>query len=318
AGILRTALDGRGTIVTVAAGVRTGLPGGVDEAGGGDGAAAMIVGDDGDAPVVAEHLASASVNEEFLDRWRIPGERSTRRWEERFGETRYLDIGRRAWDEGLKAAGVTAEQVDVAIVTGAHARAARSLAGRLGVSNVADDLTSTVGHTGAAHPALVLSSVLERAEPGQVIALVSLADGADVLVLRATDAVSRHRPARSVAAQVAAGAPVAYGKFLAWRRMLEVEPPNRPSPARPSASAAARSTDWKFAFVGGRDRATGILHLPPSRVGIKGGGIDDMDPAPMADVSATIATYTVDRLIYSESPPVVFAVLDFEGGGRFA
>src|SRR5205823_903045 len=82
------------------------------------------------------------------------------------------------------------------IVTGAHARAARSLAGRLGVCNVADDLTSTVGHTGAAHPALVLSSVLERAEAGQVIALVSLADGADVLVLRATDAVSRHRPAR--------------------------------------------------------------------------------------------------------------------------
>jgi len=28
-------------------------------------------------------------------------------------------------------------------------------------------------------------------------------------------------------------------------------------------------------------------------------------------------TFTVDRLIYSESPPVVFAVLNFEGGGRF-
>jgi uncharacterized OB-fold protein len=37
----------------------------------------------------------------------------------------------------------------------------------------------------------------------------------------------------------------------------------------------------------------------------------------MADVPATIATFTVDRLAFSPSPPMVVAVLDFEGGGRF-
>ena len=37
----------------------------------------------------------------------------------------------------------------------------------------------------------------------------------------------------------------------------------------------------------------------------------------MADVPATIATFTVDRLAYSLSPPVVSAVIDFDGGGRF-
>ena len=37
----------------------------------------------------------------------------------------------------------------------------------------------------------------------------------------------------------------------------------------------------------------------------------------MADTQATIATYTIDRLAYSPSPPIVFAVLDFDGGGRF-
>jgi uncharacterized OB-fold protein len=41
-----------------------------------------------------------------------------------------------------------------------------------------------------------------------------------------------------------------------------------------------------------------------------------MDPAPMADIPAKVATFTVDRLAYSPSPPVVFAVADFEGGGR--
>ena len=36
----------------------------------------------------------------------------------------------------------------------------------------------------------------------------------------------------------------------------------------------------------------------------------------LADTPATIATFTVDRLAYSLSPPVVAAVLDFDGGGR--
>ena len=38
----------------------------------------------------------------------------------------------------------------------------------------------------------------------------------------------------------------------------------------------------------------------------------------LADVPATIATYTVDRLAFSLSPPVVAAVVDFDGGGRFS
>ena len=42
-----------------------------------------------------------------------------------------------------------------------------------------------------------------------------------------------------------------------------------------------------------------------------------MTPEPMRDVPAAIATFTVDRLAYSMSPPVVVAVVDFEGGGRF-
>jgi hydroxymethylglutaryl-CoA synthase len=29
-----------------------------------------------------------------------------------------------------------------------------------------------------------------------------------------------------------------------------------------------------------------------------------------------VATFTVDRLAYSPSPPIVFAVVDFDGGGR--
>ena len=42
-----------------------------------------------------------------------------------------------------------------------------------------------------------------------------------------------------------------------------------------------------------------------------------MLPERLADVEGTIATYTVDRLAFSLAPPVVAAVIDFDGGGRF-
>ena len=307
-GALGTALIGSGTTLIVSSDVRTGLPGSGDEAAGGDGAAAVLV---GEGPLIAEHLGGASATEEFLDRWRTPGDVRSKQWEERFGETKYVALGERAWREALKNVELSAEQVDTVIVTSPHARAARSLSARLGAAKdaLADDLTATFGNTGAAHPAVLLTRVLESARPGQVIALVVLADGADVLLFRATEAITSWHPARSVDAQVAAGADVPYGKFLAWRGMLPVEPPRRPEPQRVSAAAAGRREDWKFAFVGRRDPETGEPQLPP----LPGGA----EPVPMADVKGTIVTFTVDRIAYSPSPPIVFAVVDFDGGGRF-
>jgi uncharacterized OB-fold protein len=174
-----------------------------------------------------------------------------------------------------------------------------------------------VGNTGAAHFGVVLADVLDKAAPGMTIAVMVLADGVDILLFRTTDAITSFSRSKSVADQIARSALVPYGKFLTWRNMVDVEPPNRPTPNRPSSSAAARSTDWKFGFVGSRDRQTGIVHLPPQRVGIYGGTTDDMEQVPESETLATVTTFTVDRLIYSESPPVIFAVLDFDGGGRF-
>ena len=319
-GALTAALSGRGTTLVVTADLRDGLPGGADESFGGDAAAALLVGDDGPgAPVVAELLGAASATDEFTDRWRTPGERRSKVWEERFGETRYLPLGRDAWSRALKAAGLEAAAVDRVIVTSMHGRAAKALAAKLGTSAEAlvDDLSASVGQAGAAQPALLLASVLEQATPGQVIGLVHLADGADAMVLRTTDAVAGWSPVRTVAEQVERGAELPYGKFLSWRGMLSPEPPRRPEPLRVQSPPAWRAEDWKFAFVGSRDRSSGAIHLPPSRVSMRGGAVDDMEPISLAGTLGTIATFTVDRIAYSPSPPIVFAVVDFDGGGRY-
>ena len=321
-GALRTTLaaPGTGATLVVLSDVRDGLPTSADEAAGGDGAAAVLVGDDAPGtPVLAEYLGGASVTDEFLDRWRTAGDQRSKVWEERFGETRYVPLGTEAWEAALKSVGIAAEQVDLVAVTGMHGRAVKALARALGLRDGAlvDDLTATVGQAGTAHPGLVLASMVERAEPGQVLALVSLADGADVLVFRGTDALGEWSPTETVADQIAGAADLPYGKFLSWRGMVTPEPPRRPEPARVSSTAAWRNEEWKFGFVGSKDRTSEAIHLPPARISMKGGAVDEMDPVDRADTEATIATYTIDHLSYSASPPIVFAVLDFDGGGRF-
>ncbi len=316
-GALVAALHQSTTTLVVAADVRTGLPRSADERDGGDGAAAVLVGSADDGPLLAEVLGTASTTEEFLDRWRSPGDERTKAWEERFGETRYVPLATEAVDAALKDAGLTVDDVDVALVTGMHARAVARARKQIGIDH-GDDLATTVGNTGTAHPLLLLAHAIEAAAPDTTILLVSLADGADAIVLRTTAAAADWTPHRPVATQVELGDDgLSYADFLSWRGMLTPEPPRRPEPARASASAAARTTDWKFGFVGSTD-PSGAVHLPPARVSFADGTQDEMSPAPMADVPATITTFTIDRLAWSPSPPTVFAVLDFDGGGRFA
>jgi hydroxymethylglutaryl-CoA synthase len=315
-GAIRAALDARGPALAVLADIRTGLAGGGDEREGGDAAAAFLF---GDGEVAAEPLGHASQSAEFLDRWRVPGELTSRQWEERFGEHVYVPLGEAALAEALKQAGVTAAAVDILIVAGPHTRSNKRVAASAGVKKeaIADDLAASVGNTGAAHAGVMLAAALDAARPDQVIAALSLADGADVTVWRTTGTISARRPNTTVAAQIASAGPVSYATFLTWRGFLRREPPRRPDPQPPEAPASARAEGWKYAFTGSRCQACGARHVPPQRVCVKCHAVDRMRPERLSDVPATIATFTVDRLAYSMSPPVVVAVVDFEGGGRF-
>jgi 3-hydroxy-3-methylglutaryl CoA synthase/uncharacterized OB-fold protein len=319
-GALLAGLDASRPRLIALADIRTGLPGGGDERDGGDGAAAFLCAPDGEsAPVLATPIARASVTAEFLERWRLPGEPASRQWEERFGEHVYVPIAAAALTDALKQAGVTAAAIDHLVVAGTHGRAVKRAAAAAGTrqGSVADDLIGAIGNTGTAHAGLLLADALDRAQPEQLIALLSLADGADAIIWRTTGALASSRAVSSVASQVAGGGRLSYASFLTWRGFLDREPPRRPDPARPAAPPSFRREAWKFGFTGSRCQACGARHLPPQRVCVKCQAVDRMAPERMADVPATISTYTVDRLAYSLSPPVVAAVIDFEDGGRF-
>ena len=249
------------TLVVVVADVRTGLPGSGDEAAGGDGAAALLVGH-GDN-VIAEHLGGPAPPRSSS----TAGARRATPLEAVGGALRRDQVRRRsASGRGRRPSRRRRARPPTRSTPSSSpactAGPPRRVGKRLGVADeaVADDLAATVGNTGAAHPALLLARALEtaRARPGD------RAGRAGRRCRRA--AVPHHRrhrtytPARPVAAQVAAGADVPYGKFLAWRGMLtgRAAPPARAGAGvgvggrpqrglevrlrRPATAAPARST----------------------------------------------------------------------------
>ncbi|GAB2967253.1 hydroxymethylglutaryl-CoA synthase family protein [Streptomyces pseudoechinosporeus] len=320
-GALVTAARSPVPTLAVLSDLRTGLPGGTDESAGGDGAAAFVFGGHRDgAPVIAELLAHDTVSDELLDRWRLPGAPASRVWEERFAEEIYVDLAGKALGAALDRAGLTADAVDHFAVAGLHARACAAVRRTAGVrpEAVTGDLTAAIGNAGTAQPGLLLADVLDRAQPGETIALVVLGDGAGVLLLRATDALPAHRAARPVAAQIATGsAPVPYATYLSWRGLLDREPPRRPDPEPPYAPPAHRRNGWKYGLIASRCEKCGTRHLPPDRVCVSCRSVDAMTDEPMEHVQGTVATFTVDRLAHTPSPPMLVVVVDYDGGGRF-
>jgi hydroxymethylglutaryl-CoA synthase len=303
--------------------LRTGLAGGAEESQGGDGAVAFVFAPEGG---VAEVLGTASATDEYLDRWRVPGESASRQWEDRFGEEAQTPLAKRAFAEALDQAGVAVADIDHLVVTGLHARAIGSIRRALGVDSerLAPDYGPRVGNLGAAQAGAGLGDVLERASPGQIVAVLEVADGADAMVLRTTPALTAVQAARNDAGIRAFAELVEEGRhdlpyavFLTWRGQLRREPPRRPDPERPDAPAMLRNEGWKFGFAASRCLECGFVHLPPTRVCLSCRSVDRMEPERLADVRGTVATYTVDHLAFSLSPPMVGAVIDFDGGGRY-
>lgn len=312
-GALQTALAGTATTLVAAADIRTGLPGSADESAGGDAGVAFLV---GEGPGVAELVGAASVTAEFLDRWRVPGQGHSRQWEERFGQSSYQALAQQVADDLMKSAGVGREDVATVIVAGLHERAVAAAARALGTQPSV--LSGLMGNPGAAQPGVLLAAALDSARAGDLILLVTLADGADALLFRATAELERARtwrPLEETAREAAR--PVAYPTFLTWRGMLTREPPRRPDPEPPAPPASARHLPWKFGFVAGVCPACGTRHLPALQTCMSCGHVGDMEPVRLADTRGTVVTYTVDRLTYSLSPPVIAVVIDFDGGGRF-
>ncbi|RIV40553.1 hydroxymethylglutaryl-CoA synthase [Micromonospora radicis] len=310
-----TALDtaARSGAVVALADLRTTRPGAPDELAQGDAAAAFV----GGGARAALLLASAGRTTEVLERWRLPGERHDRIWDERFTADVLVEAGLGTARRALGEAGLAA--VDEVVVSSSNARVAATLRRVLRGAGRDAEIERLTGFTGAAHPGLLLAAALDEAQPGQTILLLSATEGADAFVLRVGDDVRGVRGGPSVRAQLAARQSVGYGRYLRWRGLLDVQGPARPAAPAPAAPPMYRRTGWKYRLEGSRCGACGAITTPPGRVCAACGVVGDGDPkVSLRDRTARVVSMTRDHLTTLPEPEVAIVVADVDGGGRLS
>ena len=286
----------------------------------GDGAAALRAGNEGE---IATLLGAATVTADFIDHFRASGDDFDYGWEDRWiRDEGWLKLVPQAVAPALAKAGVEPAAVDRLIVPCHLRRVPESVAKACGIpaGAVADPMMETVGQCGTAQPLLMLAAELASAEPGQTIVVTGFGQGCDALVFRVTDAIGATRPGRGVAGWLSRRVEESsYHRFLTYSGVVEREYGKRAELDRPPAlTAQYRNREGVTGFVGGRCRRCGTVQYPRSIycVNPNCGARDTQEPHPMADVPATVKTFTADHLVFSMDPPAYLGLVEFEGGGR--
>ncbi|HVN83662.1 MAG TPA: OB-fold domain-containing protein [Candidatus Binatia bacterium] len=278
----------------------------------GDAAAAVRV---GTRDVIAEFIDAASIAEEFTYLWRTDSARFVQAYAGKFSNT--FGYARDVGDAITSLLGrnrLAPTDIAKLALYSPDARAAVDLAKSLGFDvkqQLPPPCANAIGCTGNAEALLQLAAVLESARPGDRILVGSFGEGADVLLFRVTDAITRYQPATRLRDWIDSGVSLpSYQKYLKYRRVIESDEPGE---------AIFNILEFKelkqdVRLYGSRCEQCGTVQYPIARVCIqcKGRALADHRLAR----AGTVFTFTVDHLIANIDHPLIMAVIDLDDGGR--
>jgi len=286
----------------------------------GDGAGAVRVSADAG---IAEFLAAHTLSVDFIDHYRGQGQRFDYYWEERWiRDEGYFKLIPQALAAAFEKAGVSADEVTHTILPHAVPRTAEAICKRAGLrpESIADSLQNQIGDTGVAHPFVMLAGVLEKAKPGEVIALVSFGQGCDVIILRTTALIEDKRSESWLSDGLARRAEhTSYTKYLSFNGLIEKEEGMRAEVDYQSAMTQIyRRRDMLLGLVGGKCPDCDTPQFPRSRVCVNPhcGSFATQTPYAFADKPATVVSWSADHLTYTPDPPARYGMIQFDGGGR--
>ncbi len=287
----------------------------------GDAAAALLI---GSGTPIARLIAHHSVTIDFVDHWREDGAAHDYSWEARWiRDEGYAKLLGGAINVALATAGLTGADIAHFIVPVAVKGVPEQLGKAAGVAAeaVADPLTVVIGHTGAAHPTLMLAAALEKAQPGEKILVSAFGQGADVLIFEVTDAIGTQRPRLGVSGWLARRREDSnYLRYLFFRNLITLDRGARAEfDQKQPATALWRNRKTVFALVGGKCSKTGTVQFPKSDLSVNPNdhAAGTQEDYPLAETPAKIFTYTADSLTYSPNPPNYYGHVEFAGGGRW-
>ena len=312
---LRTA---REDVLVIASDVPGAAPASLDELRSGCAAVAIRT---GTGPLLARHLASVSRTRPFVDHFRRAGRDHDYGWEERWvRDVGFAQIAAGTVRDALEQAGKAGSDVKFLVAGSKVSGAERTLAKAAGLTNAqfVDKPQGMCGHAGTAASLLQLALVLEEAEPGDLIVVVSFGYGCDVIVLEASAGVTSLRTTAPASTALARRHPEpAYLRYLTYTGAIRPDFGMRSEfDPKSSLTQVYRSSDQLNAFVAGQCADCGTVQFPVLPACVKCASTAEKKPHPLADESATMVTFTADHLSFHLSPPLYMGLAQFDSGAR--
>jgi uncharacterized OB-fold protein len=255
----------------------------------------------------------------FISTFRAAGEGFDYGWEERWvRDEGVVKIVPAAVNRLLQRLSLSTERVAMFGMAGGSPGSDKLVAKALSVSSdrVVPDLQGTLGDAGAAQPVLLLMAALERAKPGDVVVMVSFAQGCEVVafeMLRPVPVAIRGL-AGSLAQRMEESA---YLKFLSFEGHVALDWGMRSETDNKTAlTQLYRSADQILAFIGGKCLSCSTVQFPRMPSCVNCGAVDSQQPFTLADEAAKVTTYTADWLMYTPAPPLYVGLVQFDVGAR--
>ena len=308
------------TVLVCASDCRVAKPGSFEEGNYGDGAAAFVI---GDSRVIAALGGSYSVARDFTDRWRVEDDRfvhtSEDRWIRDEGYTKFIG---QAISGLLKKYGLSPKDFAKVIYPCLYVREHAAIGKSLGFKpeQIQQELLTTVGDSGAAHPLMMLVAALQDAKPGEKILVASYGNGSDAVFFEVTKDIVNAGERRGMKKHLALKKDLAsYERYLALRDILPTEKGIRGETGPTLVTLLWRDRKEIMALYGSKCKRCGTPQYPVQRICVNPecGAVDEMEAYRFADKVGRLFSYTSDSLAFSVSPPEMYGVIDWDGGGRY-
>ncbi|OGO00720.1 MAG: hypothetical protein A2Y59_04010 [Chloroflexi bacterium RBG_13_52_14] len=309
------------SVMVCAADCRLGKPGGYQEEIYGDGAAAVLL---GNKDVIATIEGTFSLSYDFVDVWRAAEDKYNRSWEDRWirdeGYGKFIGeaISGLMKKYALSSKDI-AKVVYPCIYIGAHASIGKKLG--FGPGQIQNHLFTEIGHTGTAYPLMILVAALEDAKPGDKIIVASYGNGSDAVLLQVTKEIEKVKERRGIRKHLASKKDIGlYEKYVTFREVLNIDTGGRGDEVGTTQMTIMwRERKMLLGLSGVKCKRCGTPQYPPQEIcaNPKCGAVNEMDDYRFSDKRGQLFTYTGDILAFSPSPPAIYGMVNFDGGGRW-
>jgi hydroxymethylglutaryl-CoA synthase len=262
----------------------------------GDGAVALLLGEEKDS--IAEIEDFSTVIDPIQGPWRREEDPYPRVFDGRL-DTRYgllKDIPQ-AVGNLLKKHSIQTKNISKFAFYGPDARSHAAIAAPLKVdakTQMQDLLFKSVGVTGTAHCLLLLVAALEQAKANDMIICASYGEGSDALLIKATDKVEqakgKHKGTKYISTKKMISS---YGRFLAVKKEIDV---GWPEWEKSSVVKYWRDESWLLPLYGMKCNKCGALQYPVKRVCTNCGEKDNNVKVKLAR-KGKVFTFTHDYLL---------------------